>query len=79
VVSDGSTDRTVERARAFPESNLIVFEKNRGYGAAIKEAWRRSDADLVSFLDADGIGDDKGDAADGVKQAFDGERRRAHA
>lgn len=57
VVSDGSTDRTVERAKAFPEINLIVFEKNRGYGAAIKEAWRRSDADLVSFLDADGTCD----------------------
>jgi hypothetical protein len=57
VVSDGSTDRTVERASAFPEINLIVFEKNRGYGAAIKEAWRRSDADLLSFLDADGTCD----------------------
>jgi hypothetical protein len=57
VVSDGSTDRTVEYASAFPEINLIVFEKNRGYGAAIKEAWRKSDADLVSFLDADGTCD----------------------
>jgi glycosyltransferase involved in cell wall biosynthesis len=57
VVSDGSTDRTVERASAFPEITLIVFEKNRGYGAAIKEAWRRSDADLLSFLDADGTCD----------------------
>jgi glycosyltransferase involved in cell wall biosynthesis len=46
VVSDGSTDRTVERARQFGERiNLIVFPKNRGYGAAIKEAWRQSDAD----------------------------------
>jgi len=50
VVSDGSTDRTVERASAFPEITLIVFEKNRGYGAAIKEAWRRSDADLLSAI-----------------------------
>ncbi len=57
VVSDGSTDRTVEFAKAFPEINLIVFEQNRGYGAAIKEAWRRSDADLVAFLDADGTCD----------------------
>ena len=39
VVSDGSTDRTVELASQFPEIDLIVFEKNRGYGAAIKEAW----------------------------------------
>ncbi len=54
VVSDGSTDRTVERASQFHDINLIVFPKNRGYGAAIKEAWARSDADLLGFLDADG-------------------------
>jgi glycosyltransferase involved in cell wall biosynthesis len=57
VVSDGSTDRTVERASAFDEIKLIVFPKNRGYGAAIKEAWSRSDADLLGFLDADGTCD----------------------
>src|SRR5258708_29577510 len=58
VVSDGSTDRTVELASSYqPCIKLIVFEKNRGYGAAIKEAWRQSDADLVSFLDADGTCD----------------------
>ncbi len=58
VVSDGSTDATVERARAFGNRiKLIVFETNRGYGAAIKEAWRQSDADLLGFLDADGTCD----------------------
>lgn len=58
VVSDGSTDRTVERAgRYLDRINLIVFEKNRGYGAAIKEAWRQSDADILGFLDADGTCD----------------------
>jgi glycosyltransferase involved in cell wall biosynthesis len=60
VVSDGSTDRTVELARSFePQIRLIVFEHNRGYGAAIKEAWRQSDAELLSFLDADGTCDPK--------------------
>src|SRR5687768_17166728 len=55
VMSDGSTDRTAERARAFePGITLIVFERNRGYGAAIMEAWRQSDAELLGFLDADG-------------------------
>lgn len=55
VVSDGSTDQTVERARQFGDRiKLIIFQKNRGYGAAIKEAWRQSDADLLGFLDADG-------------------------
>jgi glycosyltransferase involved in cell wall biosynthesis len=60
VVSDGSTDRTVELASSYePRIGLIVFEQNRGYGAAIKEAWSRSDADLLSFLDADGTCDPK--------------------
>jgi glycosyltransferase involved in cell wall biosynthesis len=58
VVSDGSTDSTIERARAFGSAiNLIVFERNRGYGAAIMEAWRQSDAELLGFLDADGTCD----------------------
>src|SRR4051794_28653215 len=58
VVSDGSTDRTVEIASRYLDwINLIIFEKNKGYGAAIKEAWRRSDAELLAFLDADGTCD----------------------
>ncbi len=58
VVSDGSTDHTVERAGRYSDRiNLIVFEKNRGYGAAIMEAWNQSDAELLSFLDADGTCD----------------------
>jgi glycosyltransferase involved in cell wall biosynthesis len=58
VVSDGSTDRTVELARKFADQiHLIIFEHNRGYGAAIKEAWEQSDANLLGFLDADGTCD----------------------
>ena len=58
VVSDGSTDGTVEIAsRYLDRIDLIIFELNKGYGAAIKEAWRRSDADLLGFLDADGTCD----------------------
>lgn len=58
VVSDGSTDQTVPIASRYTDQiHLIVFEKNRGYGAAIKEAWRQSDADLLGFLDADGTCD----------------------
>lgn len=58
VVSDGSTDRTVERARKYEgRIKLIVFPKNRGYGAAIQEAWHNSDAELLGFLDADGTCD----------------------
>lgn len=58
VVSDGSTDRTVERAEKYAgRIGTVVFERNRGYGAAIKEAWNRSDADVLGFLDADGTCD----------------------
>ena len=58
VVSDGSTDRTLEIARKYDrEINVIGFEHNRGYGAAIQEAWRQSDAELLGFLDADGTCD----------------------
>lgn len=55
VVSDGSTDKTVEIAQAFlPKIKLIVFEKNRGYGAAIKTGWSEATGDYLGFLDADG-------------------------
>ena len=55
VVSDGSTDRTVDYAKPYTDRiKLIVFPDNRGYGAAIKESWRESDAELLGFLDADG-------------------------
>jgi glycosyltransferase involved in cell wall biosynthesis len=57
VVSDGSTDRTVEIARSFPETTVLVFEQRRGYGAAIKCGFEHGRGDLVGFLDADGTCD----------------------
>ncbi len=57
VVSDGSTDRTVEIAEGFEEVRLIVFPTNRGYGAAIKRGWEIGDTGLLGFLDADGTCD----------------------
>ena len=55
VVSDGSTDQTVPLAQKHLDKiKLVIFEKNRGYGAAIKQGWEETDADLVAFLDADG-------------------------
>ncbi len=57
AVSDGSTDRTAEVARGFDDVKVIVFDKNRGYGAAIKEGFRQGSGDLVGFLDADGTCD----------------------
>ncbi len=57
VVSDGSTDRTVEIARRFDDIRLIVFERNRGYGAAIQEGFVHATGDVLGFLDADGTCD----------------------
>jgi Glycosyl transferase family 2 len=57
VVSDGSTDQTEEIARGFGEVQVLVFERNRGYGAAIQCGFAHGRGDLVSFLDADGTCD----------------------
>lgn len=57
VVSDGSTDRTAEIASGYSDVKLIVFEHNRGYGAAIKRGFAEAGGDLVGFLDADGTCD----------------------
>lgn len=57
VVSDGSTDGTQAIAESFADVRVIVFEKNRGYGAAIKAGWQQGTGDLVGFLDADGTCD----------------------
>lgn len=61
VVSDGSRDRTTEIARGYlPRIQLIAYEKNRGYGAAIKMGFAVARGELVSFLDADGTCDPLG-------------------
>jgi len=57
VVSDGSSDRTVERARVIADVKLIAYRKNRGYGAAIKTGFRASRGDILGFMDADGTCD----------------------
>jgi glycosyltransferase involved in cell wall biosynthesis len=54
VVDDGSTDRTAEIARGFPEVRLLQLARNRGYGAAIKAGFSEATGDLLGFLDADG-------------------------
>jgi len=57
AVSDGSTDRTEQIAKGFDEVTTLVFEKNRGYGAALKCGFAHGRGDLVSFLDGDGTCD----------------------
>jgi glycosyltransferase involved in cell wall biosynthesis len=57
VVSDGSTDKTVEIARSFEAVKVIVLPTNQGYGAAIQIGFEVGTGDLLAFLDADGTCD----------------------
>jgi glycosyltransferase involved in cell wall biosynthesis len=64
LVSDGSTDRTVEIARGFePQVRVEVLKQNRGYGAAIKHGFDVATGDLLGFMDADGTCDPRQFAA----------------
>ena len=53
VVDDGSTDRTADRVREYPQVRLIQHPVNRGYGAALKTGFEAAAFDLIGFLDAD--------------------------
>ena len=57
LVNDGSSDATRSVADRYPEVIKIHFERNRGYGAAIKAGFRATDAELLGFMDADGTCD----------------------
>ena len=56
IVDSGSIDGTLAQARALstlhPEVTLMHLDvKGRGY--ALREAWRKSSADIVSYMDVD--------------------------
>ncbi len=55
VVSDGSTDNTVDVARSF-NVEVVELEENRGKGGALKAGLENIRADVVLFLDADLLG-----------------------
>lgn len=52
VVDGGSTDRTVERARAAGAE--VIHEPRRGYGRACSAGATAAGCDIVLFLDGDG-------------------------
>jgi glycosyltransferase involved in cell wall biosynthesis len=61
VINDGSYDETAAVAEAlratYPRLRLVSFERNRGYGAAVREGLRQcraSGADYAVCLHADG-------------------------
>lgn len=53
LVSDGSTDRTAERARSVSGVTVIELGKNKGYGAAVKAGFSAARGEWLGFLDAD--------------------------
>jgi dolichol-phosphate mannosyltransferase len=57
VVDDGSTDRTPELLRAFPTVQVIRHERNLGYGAGLRSAFRKTieaGYDGLVTIDCDG-------------------------
>ncbi|NLL47122.1 MAG: glycosyltransferase family 2 protein [Firmicutes bacterium] len=55
VVSDGSTDNTVEVASRYP-IQVIALEENVGKGGAMKAGANQATSDVLLFVDADLVG-----------------------
>ena len=53
VVDDGSADGTADRARAAGADQVLVFETNRGKGAAVRAGMLAAEGRTVAFIDAD--------------------------
>lgn len=57
VISDGSTDKTVEIAENFsktdPRFQLVAYTPNRGKGCAVRTGMLRAEADWLLLCDAD--------------------------
>jgi len=57
VVNDGSRDNTKKIAAWYKNVVLVSYERNKGYGAAIKQGFEKASGDMLGFLDADGTCD----------------------
>jgi len=53
VVSDGSTDRTVEIARGFEGVTILALRENRGKGYAMRAGVDYARGDILFFVDGD--------------------------
>lgn len=53
VVSDGSTDGTVEVARSFPDVKTIALRRNQGKGCAMRLGVQHASNDIFFFVDGD--------------------------
>lgn len=58
VIDDGSKDKSLEVLKKLLKKvrqlKLIVHEKNRGYGGALKSGFKHSSKDLIFYTDGDG-------------------------
>lgn len=52
VVADGSTDKTVEKAKAFPIAKVLFEKERRGKAASLNRAMQHVTTPLVLFSDA---------------------------
>lgn len=63
VVDDGSTDKSREILKKLAKRRkavrLILHEKNKGYGGALKSGFRQASKDLIFYTDGDGQYDPK--------------------
>ena len=53
VVSDGSTDNTVEVAKKAGADNVRINKTSQGKGEAMQKGMRATDANIILFVDAD--------------------------
>ena len=58
VINDGSKDKTAEVVRdlekKYPGVKLVDYEKNKGYGHALKTGFAQAKYQWVAFVDSDG-------------------------
>ena len=55
IVDDNSTDRTIEKIRAFKQSNINIIQRpcKLGIGSAYKDAFPKTKGNFIIIMDAD--------------------------
>jgi glycosyltransferase involved in cell wall biosynthesis len=72
VVSDGSTDRTADEARAAGADRVLHLPVNKGKGGAMRHAASFTDAAILFFCDADLLGFKPGHAEAIIRPVAEG-------